>query len=59
MTSLAELFEDQLKDIALTWSWYLLSRNPDTERLLVEEWDRVLKGRAARASERPFPLPLR
>jgi cytochrome P450 len=32
--------------LALTWSWYLLSQNPDAEQKLVEEWRRVLNGRA-------------
>jgi cytochrome P450 len=31
--------------IALTWTWYLLSRNPDCERRLHEEIDSVLRGR--------------
>jgi cytochrome P450 len=30
---------------ALTWSWYLLSQNPDAETRLHEELDAVLKGR--------------
>lgn len=37
--------------LTLTWSWYLLSQNPDAERKLVEEWQRVLGGRAARADD--------
>jgi cytochrome P450 len=37
--------------LTLTWSWYLLSQNPDAERKLVEEWQRVLGGRAAQASD--------
>lgn len=39
--------------LALTWSWYLLSQNPDAERKLVEEWRRVLNGRTARAADLP------
>ncbi|HZU27109.1 MAG TPA: cytochrome P450 [Bryobacteraceae bacterium] len=31
--------------IALTWTWYLLSRNPECERRLHEEIDSVLRGR--------------
>jgi cytochrome P450 len=30
---------------ALTWTWYLLSRNPDAEARLHDELDRVLGGR--------------
>jgi cytochrome P450 len=30
---------------ALTWTWYLLSQNPEAEAELHEELDRVLKGR--------------
>ena len=30
---------------ALTWTWYLLSQNPEAERRLHEEIDRVLNGR--------------
>ena len=30
---------------ALTWTWYLLSQNPDVERRLHDEIDRVLEGR--------------
>ena len=30
---------------ALTWTWYLLSQNPDVEQKLHEEIDRVLAGR--------------
>lgn len=30
---------------ALTWTWYLLSQNPEAEALLHEELDRVLQGR--------------
>jgi cytochrome P450 len=30
---------------ALMWTWYLLSQNPDAERRLHEEIDRVLEGR--------------
>jgi cytochrome P450 len=31
--------------IALTWTWYLLSQNPDAETKLHEELDQVLQGR--------------
>ena len=31
---------------ALTWTWYLLSQNPEAERRMHEEVDRVLDGRA-------------
>jgi cytochrome P450 len=31
--------------LALTWTWYLLSQNPDAQRLLEDEIDRVLDGR--------------
>jgi cytochrome P450 len=31
--------------IALTWTWYLLSQNPDVERRMHEEIDTVLNGR--------------
>ena len=31
---------------ALTWTWYLLSQNPDAEAKLHAEFDRVLAGRA-------------
>ncbi|MET1046762.1 MAG: cytochrome P450 [Hyphomicrobium sp.] len=37
--------------LTLTWSWYLLSQNPEAERKLVEEWRRVLNGRTPRASD--------
>ncbi|MBS0233881.1 MAG: cytochrome P450 [Proteobacteria bacterium] len=37
--------------LALTWSWYLLSQNPDAEGRLVEEWRRVLNGRSAKAPD--------
>ena len=37
--------------LSLTWSWYLLSQNPQVEAKLVEEWRRVLGGRAAQASD--------
>ncbi len=30
---------------ALTWTWYLLSQNPDAERKIHDEIDRVLEGR--------------
>lgn len=32
--------------LTLTWSWYLLATHPDVEAKLVEEWARVLAGRA-------------
>ena len=32
--------------LTLSWSWYLLSRHPRVEEKLVEEWNRVLGGRA-------------
>lgn len=32
---------------ALAWFWYLLSRNPEAERRVLEEIDRVLDGRPA------------
>jgi cytochrome P450 len=31
--------------IGLTWTWYLLSQNPEAERRMHEEIDRVLQGR--------------
>ncbi len=37
--------------LTLTWSWYLLSQHPHAEQKLVEEWARVLKGRAAQARD--------
>lgn len=38
---------------ALTWSWYLLSQNPDCEARLHQEVDRVLEGRAAEFEDLP------
>ncbi|HVX34872.1 MAG TPA: cytochrome P450 [Hyphomicrobium sp.] len=37
--------------LTLTWSWYLLSQHPAVEKKLVEEWQRVLNGRAANPSD--------
>ncbi len=37
---------------AMTWTWYLLSQNPDVEKKLHEELDRVLAGRNATVEER-------
>jgi cytochrome P450 len=36
---------------ALTWTWYLLARHPDVEAKLLEEVQRVLAGRAPRATD--------
>jgi cytochrome P450 len=36
---------------ALTWTWYLLSQNPECEQRLHEELDAVLGGRAATAAD--------
>lgn len=38
---------------ALMWTWYLLSQNPDCERRLHEEVDRVLGGRAPEFDDMP------
>lgn len=38
---------------ALTWTWYLLSQNPECERRLHEELDTVLQGRAATGADLP------
>jgi cytochrome P450 len=38
---------------ALTWTWYLLSQNPDAESRLHAEVDRVLSGRCPTAEEYP------
>ncbi len=38
---------------ALTWTWYLLSQNPDCERRLHEEIDSVLEGRAPAFEDLP------
>ena len=37
--------------LTLTWSWYLLSQHPAAEQKLVEEWQRVLNGRAPNPSD--------
>ncbi|VTT98372.1 cytochrome p450 : Cytochrome P450 family protein OS=Hyphomicrobium denitrificans 1NES1 GN=HYPDE_29763 PE=3 SV=1: p450 [Gemmataceae bacterium] len=56
----SRMTEDQIRDEAMTlylaghettaltlaWSWFLLAKHPDAERKLVEEWARVLGGRA-------------
>lgn len=36
---------------ALTWTWYLLSQNPEAEAELHEELDRVLNGRLPKAED--------
>ena len=38
---------------ALTWAWYLLSMNPETEKRLGEELDAVLGGRAPTVKDMP------
>ena len=38
---------------ALTWTWYLLSQNPECEQRLHQELDTALGGRAAAASDLP------
>jgi len=38
---------------ALTWTWYLLSQNPEAEAELHEELDRVLQGRIPTAEDIP------
>jgi len=38
---------------ALTWTWYLLSQNPECERRLHQEVDAVLDGRPATAADLP------
>jgi cytochrome P450 len=38
---------------ALTWTWYLLSQNPGTEKKLAEELDAVLAGRAPALADLP------
>jgi len=38
---------------ALSWTWYLLSQNPDAERKLHAELDQVLGGRAAAIEDLP------
>lgn len=37
--------------LALTWSWYLLSQNPEVETKLAAEWSSVLGGRPAQAAD--------
>ena len=37
--------------LALTWTWYLLSQNPEVEAELHEELDRVLQGRTPTAAD--------
>jgi len=39
--------------IALNWTWYLLSQNPEAEAKLQEEIDRELKGRTPTAEDIP------
>ncbi|WP_421797797.1 cytochrome P450 [Haliscomenobacter sp.] len=39
--------------IALTWTWYLLSQNPEAEKTLHEELDRVLQGRIPTVEDLP------
>jgi cytochrome P450 len=38
---------------ALSWSWYLLAKNPEAEAKLLEELNRVLGGRTPTASDLP------
>jgi cytochrome P450 len=38
---------------ALTWTWYLLSQNPEAERKLHEEVDQVLGGKTATVDDLP------
>jgi cytochrome P450 len=38
---------------AMTWTWYLLSQNPEVERKMHAEMDNVLKGRLATAADVP------
>lgn len=38
---------------ALTWTWYLVSQNPDVEQRLQEEVDRVTQGRAPTVADLP------
>ncbi len=38
---------------ALTWTWYLLSQNPDCERRLHQELDQVLDGRPPAVADLP------
>ena len=37
--------------LTLTWCWYLLSQHPEAEQKLVNEWRRVLNGRAPSADD--------
>ena len=39
--------------VALTWTWYLLSRHPEVKAKLDEELDRVLAGRPPSVSDLP------
>jgi cytochrome P450 len=39
--------------LALSWTWYLLAQNPEVERKLHEEFDRVLAGRAPGVEDLP------
>lgn len=39
--------------LTLTWSWYLLSTHPEAEAKLVEEWKKVLAGRAPTPEDLP------
>jgi cytochrome P450 len=38
---------------AMIWTWFLLAQNPDAQRKLHEEADRVLQGRAPSAADYP------
>lgn len=39
--------------IALTWTWYLLSKHPEVEAQLHQEWDEVLQGRVPTNDDLP------
>lgn len=39
--------------LALTWTWVLLSRHPEVEDKLVDEWARVLRGRTPELEDMP------
>lgn len=39
--------------LTLAWSWYLLSQHPNIEAKLVNEWQRVLNGRAPNVEDLP------
>ncbi|MEM7399572.1 MAG: cytochrome P450, partial [Pseudomonadota bacterium] len=39
--------------LALTWTWFLLSRHPEVEDKLVDEWARVLRGRTPELEDMP------